>query len=542
MSLDRSIFMHIPARLLCLRGWRRQLASFALGSVSVLAMPPFGLWPLWFLTFPGLVLLLDSAAIGNGRHQRAVISAALGWSFGFGYMLFGLYWIGGAFLVQAERFAALIPFAITLLPAYLACYFGLAAAVASLVWQPAPIRILALAIALGASEWLRGHWFTGFPWNSIGHGLTLSDALAQSASLVGVTGLAVWAVLIFSAPVLLITEAGKLRRWLGPGCALALLAVAFGWGSWQLTLTPEPARDAIRMRLVQPNTPEKDKFDGSKAREIFDRIVDLSQRDPSGAIDGLTNIDVVIWPEEPLNFRLLQTPQALTEIAAMLGGHTKLLTGTIRAEPDPKAPADPRAARYFNSLALIDGDGRPSAIFDKRHLVPFGEYLPYENLLNLIGIENLTRTSGGMAEGTNRRGLVMSGLPPVSPMICYEAIFADDAVPPGDRPGWLLNVTNDAWFGEQTGPYQHFHQARMRAIEQGLPLVRVAITGISAVVDAHGRVRQSLPLLTAGVIDSVLPSPLPETMYGRYGDGLLLAELIAGLAIVAFFFAASGRR
>lgn len=165
--------------------------------------------------------------------------------------------------------------------------------------------------------------------------------------------------------------------------------------------------------------------------------------------------------------------------------------------------------------------------------MPFGEYLPYENLLNLIGIENLTRTSGGMAAGANLRSLKLSGIPAVSPMICYEAIFPDEAVAPGERPHWLLNITNDAWFGEQSGPYQHFHQARMRAIEQGLPLVRVAITGISAVVDARGRVLQHLPLLTAGVIDSVLPTPLPPTIYGRYGDGLLLMELLAGLALLA---------
>jgi len=288
----------------------------------------------------------------------------------------------------------------------------------------------------------------------------------------------------------------------------------------------------VRLRLVQPNTPEKEKFEAASARRIFDRILDLSRRTPSGAIDDLANTDVVIWPEEPLNFRLLQTPQALLEISALLAGHSRLLTGTIRADIDPMTQAMRQPARYFNSLAIIDSSGTPGAIFDKRHLVPFGEYLPFEGLLNRIGIENLTRTAGGMAEGVNDRVLVAPGLPNVSPLICYEAIFPEDAVSASGRPDWLLNITNDAWFGEQTGPYQHFHQARLRAIEQGLPLVRVAITGISAIVDGHGRVLQSLPLLTAGVIDGVLPLPLPSTLYGRFGDGMLMAELAIALGLL----------
>ncbi len=521
--------------VLGLRGWRRWLAAFGLGAASVLAMPPFALWPLLFLAFPGLTLLLDSANGQGSRRAKALAAAAVGWWFGFGYLVFGLYWIGGAFLVQADRFAILLPFAITLLPAYLACYFALATGIASLAWRSSPLRILALALALGASEWLRGHWFTGFPWNALGYGLTLNDALAQSLSLVGVTGLTLWAVLIFTSPVLLLTEPKSARPWLWPGCAAAVLAASFSWGAWQLSSPIAAAEPPLRLRLVQPNTPEKEKFEATSARRIFDRMLDLSRRDSRGNIDDLAQTDVVIWPEEPLNFRLLQTPQALQEIGAVLGGHTKLLTGTIRAETDPAPSQSPPATRYLNSLVYIDGSGVPGAVFDKRHLVPFGEYLPYEGLLNLLGIENLTRTAGGMAEGSNARRLDAPGLPPLVPMICYEAIFPDEAIAPGVRPSWLLNITNDAWFGEQTGPYQHFHQARMRAIEQGLPLIRVAITGISAVVDARGQVLQRLPLVTPGVIDSVLPGPLPPTLYGRYGDGLLLAELLLGLALLAFY-------
>ena len=516
---------------LALRGWRRWLAAFGLGASSVLAMPPFALWPVLFLTFPGLVLLLDGAAVQQSLRKRIFASAALGWWFGFGYLLFGLYWIGAAFLVQAERFALLMPFAITLLPAYLACYFALATAAASLAWRPAPSRLLALAIALAATEWLRGHWFTGFPWNVIGYGLTLNDGLAQMAAVLGVTGLTFWAVLIFSAPVLTLTERSMLRRWLWPASAFGVLIAASLWGQTQLALPIHAAEPPVRLRLVQPNTPEKEKFEAASARPIFDRMLDLSRRNPAGAIDNLAGIDVVIWPEEPLNFRLLQTPQALLEIGQLLGGHAKLLTGTIRAD------LDTQPVRYLNSLVAIDGSGKPGALFDKIHLVPFGEYLPYEAILNLFGIENLTRSAGGMVAGTNDRALAVSGIPNLSPLICYEAIFPDAVLPLHGRPDWLLNITNDAWFGEQTGPYQHFHQARLRAIEQGLPLVRVAITGISAIVDARGRVLQQLPLLTSGVLDGLLPPPLPPTLYARYGDGLLLAQLIGGLLLLVLLWA-----
>ena len=518
-----------------LAGWRRNVAALVLGAISVLAMPPFGLWPLMFLTFPGLVLLLDGAAGAPTLRARALTAAIAGWCFGFGYLVPGLYWIGGAFLVQADRFAILLPFAITLLPAYLALYFGFATGLASMAWKPQPARgaerVLALALALAASEWLRGHWFTGFPWNAIGYGLTIDNALAQSASLVGVTGLTFWAVLIFSAPVLLLGDAEWKRRWPLPLIALAVLVAGWVSGNARLSQTEASNPNPVQLRLVQPNTPETEKFEAASQRRIFDRILDLSQRDSSGRKDGLAAIKVLIWPEEPLNFLLLQSPEALAEIRGILNGHATLLTGTVRLELEPSSGTDTARKRYFNSLVAIDANGTPGAIFDKTHLVPFGEYLPYESWLGLLGLENLTRTAGGLAEGHNPRQLAPAGLPVLSPLICYEAIFPGEAVGPGDRPAWLLNITNDAWFGEQTGPYQHFHQARIRAIEEGLPLVRAAITGISAIVDAHGRVRQSLPLMTAGVIDGVLPSALPVTLYGRYGDILLFIHLLIGLAL-----------
>ena len=527
------------ASLPALAGWRRLAAAFAVGVVSVLAMPPFGLWPVLFITFPGLVLLLDgAAATSSTRPRRLRAAAAVGWWFGFGYLLPGLYWIGGAFLVQADKFAVLMPFAITLLPAYLAAYYGLATAAAMLIWRPGFERVLALAIAVAAGEWLRGHWFTGFPWNAVGYGLTLNDSLAQSASLVGVAGLNFWAVLIFASPVAL-ASTGRSRRKDLAAMALAALVLltAFGWGEWRLTLPSPPDKSSVSLRLVQPNIPEAEKFEADSQRHIFERIVDLSRRNAEGRLDDLAGTNILIWPEEPLNFLVLDSSEALAAIADLLGGHTMLLTGAIRAE----AIGTPPRRRYLNSLAVIDGSGHPVALYDKIHLVPFGEYLPYEFILSSFGLENLTRTSGGMEAGANSRQLDAPGLPSLSPLICYEAIFPDEAVQSGTRPRWLLNVTNDAWFGEQTGPYQHFQQARVRAIEQGLPLVRVAITGISAIVDANGRVLQKLPLLTAGVLDAELPAAIPATPYASHGNNILLFQLLVALALLVIFDLAERR-
>ena len=527
MSIAKPPIFFAKLPIKSLHGWRRLAAAFALGAASVLAMPPFELWPVLFLTFPGLVLLLDSANSETQYWPRARAAALVGWWFGFGYLLFGLYWIGAAFLVQAEKFALLMPFAITLLPAYLAVYFAAAAAAASLIWSQGPARLLALAIMLTIGEWLRGHWFTGFPWNAIGYGLTIDNGLAQAASLVGVTGLTFWAVLIFASPVLLLqVNRRNLTTFAAPACALIVLAAAWVWGEWRLRQTPEPDDKSVRLRLVQPNISEKEKFVAGNQRRIFDRMIELSRQNAAGDVDGLASTTLLIWPEEPVSFAMLDTPQALTEIGAMLDGHTTLLTGAFRIEQPGS-----KHQRVFNSLAIIDPSGKPVATYDKIHLVPWGEYLPYQNWLEALGLDNLTGSVD--TPGTNARRLEALGIPSLGPLICYEAIFPGAVVEPGSRPRWLLNVTNDAWFGEQTGPYQHFHQARVRAIEEGLPLVRVAITGISAIVDARGTVRQQKPLLTAGVIDGLLPAANQPTLYARYGDWIMLLQLLVAIGVLA---------
>jgi apolipoprotein N-acyltransferase len=543
----------LPRLVGALSGWRRLLAATLLGVGSVLAMPPFGLWPLWFLTFPGFVLLLDGVSRDHNVLRRLRAAALSGWFFGFGYLVPGLYWIGSAFLVESEKFAVLMPFAITLLPAYLAIYFGLAASAAMLAWRSGPWRVLALAGAFGISEWLRGHLFTGFPWNALGYGLTIDPRLAQTASIVGVTGLAPWAVLIFASPVLLLpTRENSRRDAFFVVAAFTCLALAYLWGLERLSFATEDfVSPPIKLRLVQPNTPEADKFVPGSQRRIFDTIMALSRRDSSGADDNLEQTNVLVWPEEPLNFLLLDSTEALSEIGAMLKGRTMLLTGAIRLQPEitfaaagPRSEvAGPPPPGFYNSLAAIDGTGHVQMVFDKRHLVPFGEYLPFETVLEALGFENLNRAKGGLRQGSNPRRLQVAGLPEFSPLICYEIIFPDEVIAAGSRPEWLLNVTNDAWFGISTGPYQHLHTARMRAIEQGLPLVRAAITGISAIVDPYGRNVSSAPLGVAETVNGQLPVALTPTPYARYGDGMLVIELLAGVLVLAcgVFLRGSGR-
>ncbi|MEZ5774894.1 MAG: apolipoprotein N-acyltransferase [Hyphomicrobiaceae bacterium] len=535
-----------------LTGWRRPAAALSAGAVSVLAMAPFFLWPVLWLTFPTLVLLLDGAIAEADRRARArpllariLAAATVGWWFGFGYMLPGLYWIGEAFLVEADKFAWLLPFAVTLMPAGLAIFFALAAGLHALSGVIGPARILSLALALSLGEGLRGHVLTGFPWNALGYGLTGSDALMQMASLVGVEGLTFWAVLVFASPALLgDAHAGRnggtarSHHLLMPAAMAVLLALAAVWGAWRLA-APAPGEVAgVRLRLVQPAIPQAEKWEGANRERIFSTFLDLSTRAPDGRPDALAGITHVVWPESSIPFLLLQAPDALARIADILPPGRVLIAGALRAEPmsEAEAAANPvQPFRVYNSLAAIDDEGRPLAAYDKLHLVPFGEYLPAQASLEAVGLEQLTHLRGGFTAGRGPRRLDVPGLPVLVPLICYEAIFPEAAAAPvstRERPGFILNVTNDAWFGMSAGPYQHLQQARLRAVEQGLPLVRVANTGITALFDAHGRTLAHLPLGARGTLDVALPLPAPATPFARYGSAIPLSQVITGFLIL----------
>ena len=509
-------------------GWQRRLIAFAAGALSALAMAPFDAWPVLFLTFPTLVWLIDGA--GTGRWGEMASAAAVGWWFGFGYFLAGLYWIGYAFLVDAPDFGWLLPFAVIGLPAVLAVYTALGVALARLLWTRGAMRIVAVAVALTASEWLRGHLLTGFPWNAFGYALTAPLALAQAASVLGIWGLTFIAVVVFASPATLGDDRAETRwPWLPLAFGLAILAVLGGFGVWRLDRTPTRLVDGVHLRIMQPNLQQDVRFNYSAKQEVMNRYIALSSRAPNAQAQGLGDATQLIWPESPFPFFLTREADALAQISNLLLPNSVLITGAIRlADPD-----NPAQSGVYNSIYVIDHKGSIAAVYDKVHLVPFGEYLPLEHILERLGLEELTRQRGGFLAGDRHRLLAVPGAPLALPLICYEVIFPDQVMPPGQRPGWIVNVTNDGWFGISTGPYQHFQQARVSAIELGLPLARAANTGISAVVDPLGRIVNALPLGTEGALDAPLPRAIAAPIYARAGDApAFVIFLIALTAVV----------
>jgi apolipoprotein N-acyltransferase len=502
-------------------GWRRALIAFAAGGLSVLAQAPFDAWPILFVTFPVLVWLLDGAAAG--RLGGAPSAAIAGWWFGFGYFLAGLYWIGHAFLVDAKTFGWLLPIAVVALPAGMACYTAFGLGLARMLWTRGPTRLIALALALTIAEWLRGYLFSGFPWNALGYSLTGPLVLAQAVSLIGIWGLTFVAVAVFAAPAVLADDPAEVRRrWMPLAVGVLVLGGLAAYGALRLARTPTTFVDGVRLRIMQPNLQQDEKFNPSAKQRVMNHYIELSDRSTGPQSTGVRDVTHLIWPESAFPFLLTREPDAMAQIAALLPQGTVLVTGAVRP---PEMPPGARLSRAYNSVYVIDHDGSILSVYDKVHLVPFGEYLPLQTLLESLGLMHLTKVPGGFIAGDRRRAMNIPNAPRMLPLICYEIIFPGEAVPRGERPGWLINLTNDGWFGVSTGPYQHLQQARVRAIEQGLPLVRAANTGISAVVDPLGRMVGSLALGTEGVLDASLPRRIEPTFYVRTGDvgiGLLL--------------------
>jgi apolipoprotein N-acyltransferase len=508
-------------------GWRRAAMACAAGAASALAMAPFNAWPILFVTFPVAVWLIDGSS--GTRFNGAVSAALVGWWFGFGSFVPGLYWIGNAFLVDADIFGWLLPFAVAGLPAYLALFSSLGFALARMIWPHDASRVLALAGCLTATEWLRGHVLTGFPWNAFGYALTTPLALAQTASLVGLWGLTFIAVAVFASPAVLFDPRGAARRpWLVPAGALATLMAMGLFGAARLAATPTQDVDAVKLRIVQPDVTQDQRFNYAAKQPVMQKYLKLSERATSPQATGLRDVTVLIWPESAFPFFLSREADAMAMIAELLPKGTVLITGAVRP---PDGAVGGRITRAYNSIYVIGDDGSFLSVYDKLHLVPFGEYLPLRGVLEKIGLEQLTRVRGGFIAGSRRRALAVPGAPNMLPLVCYEAIFPEGLVPEGERPGWLVNLTNDGWFGVSTGPHQHLQQARLRAVEQGLPLVRAANTGISAVIDPVGRITAELGLGAEGVLDARLPRALSPTLYARFGEVPALLAVLASLAI-----------
>lgn len=504
----------------------RAYYGFALisGACGALALAPFDVTPAFFVPMGAAVLLLDRAA-----HWSIALKA--GWWLGFGYFLASLWWLGAAFLVE-PHFIWAMPLAVLGLPALLALFLATGFGLAYVLWRPGFMRLLSLALALTWSEAMRGVLFTGFPWNSLGMSLGSSLLLAQSGSLIGLNGLTFLSVVLFASPVLWFTEQKRLTK------SAALLLSAFGFaalvlfGALRLSQPVPPSVPDIRLRLMQPSVAQNEKFSPDQARSILSLYLSLSTKGSYPSAEGMKGITHLIWPETAFPFLLDHSPDARREIATILKDDAHLLTGAVRAENK----TDLSGRFYFNSIQILDQSGTITGSADKVHLVPFGEYLPLGDILDVIGVRDFIAAPGGFTAGQERKALRIPHWPITLPLICYEAIFPSDLVlSDQSRPGVLLNVTNDAWFGQTAGPWQHFSQARLRAIEQGVPLVRSANSGISAILDPFGRDVIRLGLGERGVIDGDLPGALLPTVYSRWSETPLASLwLFTGLIVLLF--------
>jgi apolipoprotein N-acyltransferase len=495
--------------------------------LAAASLPPVDMTPVLLISFPGLVWLTD----GNTGYRSAF---ALGWSFGFGFFIAGLYWIAAALFVDIAQFWWLVPFAVAGVPAGLAIFTGTALLVSHALCRILRLggtgRVLALVFCWCGAEWLRGHVLTGFPWNAFGYALTEPLALAQSASLIGLWGLTFLTVMIFASPAVLIDGRARARRpWLAPAMALLLLGAMGIYGAVRLTLRPTTQVQNVKLRLMQPNLQQDARFNYSAKAEVMKKYLALSDRSTGPGSTGVRDATILIWPESAFPFFLTREADAMAQIADLLPKGTILITGAVRA---PDLPPGVKVTRAYNSIYVIDHDGTVLSVYDKLHLVPFGEYLPYQDWMEKLGFEQLTKVRGGFIPGTRRRTLEIPNAPRALPLICYEAIFPGDVATRDERPGWIVNLTNDGWFGISTGPYQHLQQVRLRAIEEGLPVVRAANTGISAVIDPVGRVVAELGLGLEGVLDARLPSAIPPTIYVRAGDIPAAVLVIAALIFV----------
>lgn len=469
----------------------RHLLLAGLGAAAGLGQAPWGLWWLTLLALAGgLVMILRAT-----RWRAAFLD---GWALGFGYFLLTLHWIVQPFYVEADVYGWMAPFALFFMAGGLALFWAAAAAVARLT---GPAGIWALALFLAVAEALRAFVFTGFPWVLLGH-IWSGTNIAQLSALIGPHGLT----------VLTLGLAAALAGLIGPGRRWALLLPLVGLVPLWFALAPGapvPNLDAPVVRLVQPNAPQAEKWDPARAPIFYRRMLDFTAEAPRA--------DLVVWPETAIPYLLEYADDVLAEVAAAADGAPVVLGLNRRDE-----------TRYFNSLVVTGPTGAALAVYDKVHLVPFGEYVPAGELAASVGIWGLAASQGGgFSAGADERLIDLPGIGAARPLICYEGVFAEEIRPHGARPDLLLMITNDAWFGHNAGPRQHFAQARLRAIEQGLPMVRAANTGISAVIDGKGRVLGAIALGTDGWLDVALPPALPPTLYSRTGDwpSLLLLAL-----------------
>ncbi len=483
---------------------KRFLFAFLTGALCVPAMPPYCFWLLLGLGIPAFYVLLAST-----RSCKTAFFES--WLFAFGYFGFGLYWIGNALLVDDNPFSWVWPLAIAGLPALLAMFYGVCGLMLHLLVK---LRTwagwVAFIAALAFTEWLRGHLFTGFPWNTFAYTWNENLSMAQSVALFGSYGLTFMTLLWAMIPALWWCSIGQKKSRVMASCALGVLALSlFLWGHSRLAANPLSLRSDVTLRIVQPNIPQKDKWNNLKAVDNLKQTLAYSRPDDSNG----TSSTIIIWPETAVSERLLSNPQVAAAVQSMLQSYGRpayLMTGILRSDQDETGQD-----RYYNSLATYDSEMNRISVYDKSHLVPFGEYIPFQKYVPLKPFVEFS----GFQKGSGPQTQAIDGLIKFSPLVCYEIIFPGAVIQKGgDSPDLLVNVTNDGWYGDTAGPRQHLAMTRFRAIEEGIPVARSANTGISAAFDSLGRMVAQAPLNEGKSLNIAVPQRLSTTLYKRSGD------------------------
>ncbi|MEQ8404810.1 MAG: apolipoprotein N-acyltransferase [Oceanicaulis sp.] len=494
------------ARLKAARGWPLLAFLFALGAFGVLAHAPFHFQPALILALVVLVWSLDDAC-QNANPSRAGFARA--WAFASGQFLAGTFWVANAFLVSAGDHAWLIWAPLILLPGGLALFWGAAGAAYARFAPRGPARIAVFAGLFMLVELLRATILSGFPWNLPGHVFPAGGATSQIAAIIGASGLSALTLLAFAAPAALIGPGPALKRAIPLVAGFACLAGAWGYGAARLASADlEPA--GFTVRVVQADIAQRDKIYDNRA-SILDHYLDLS------TAPGLETVDALVWPEGAVPGFLLNDPPLLARIRDRLPQGLLLLTGVVRVEFD----AGGAVSDYYNALAALrlGEELTVDATYDKARLVPFGEVNPLRSLTRLAGFDTLAAWSTGYSAGPGGRTLEVEGVARFAPLICYEVVYPRHAPGGEDRPAWLLNISNDSWYGNSAGPRQHANQARYRALEAGLPMARAASNGVSGLTGPYGRPLRVLGIEDDRAIDLALPRPLNETIYARHGEG-----------------------
>lgn len=456
-----------------------------------LAMAPVHFFPAVFISIPAFIWLLET-------ETRKLRSFLAGWAFGAGYFIFGFYWISAALFVDIGQWFWVLPFSLIVGPGLFGLYWGFPALASHFFKSNSTKHAVIFVTALAVTEYARGFLMTGFPWNLPGQAWGWVPVIEQAASIGSIYFLTLLTLFWAAVPIYY-----KNRIYLF--LAVFSFAAVLSYGSVRmLDYTPAPTTTVVR--IIQPNIPQGQKWDPDKEWKNFEDTVRQMSK------TSTWKPSVFVLPETAIRADLSTFPDITRFIARHMPKESVMIAGNLRVtETNGKM-------QFYNSVEMMNDKAEVLATYDKHHLVPFGEFIPFRDKIGIKPIAAAVSGIGDFTRGSGPATIKANGAPAFSPLICYEVLFPNEAVNKNERPEWIVNSTNDAWYGNSSGPYQHLDTTRMRAIEHGLPVARAANTGISAMIDPMGRVIDSKPLMTTGFVDAYLPQSLPPTLYDRFGD------------------------